>query len=56
LLLWLTEGELKAKTGSKIIAVQDKALNSKYYATKILKMQMRVNVMCKSNWIRQQNN
>jgi hypothetical protein len=52
--LWLTEGELKAETESEIIALQDKALN--YYATKTQKIQMKVNVMCKSNWIRQQNN
>jgi hypothetical protein len=54
--LWITEGDVKAETESEIIAVQDKALNSKYYATKILKIQMTVNVMCKSNWIREQNN
>jgi len=34
--LWLTKGDLKAETESEIVAAQDQALNTKYYATKIL--------------------
>jgi len=34
--LWLSKGDLKAETESKIVAAQDQALNTKYYATKIL--------------------
>ena len=34
--LWLSKGELKAETESEIVAVQDQALQTKYYATKIL--------------------
>ena len=33
--LWLSEGDLKAETESKIVAAQDQALNTKYYTTKI---------------------
>jgi adenosylcobinamide amidohydrolase len=34
--LWLSEGDLKVETESKIVAAQDQALQTKYYATKIL--------------------
>jgi hypothetical protein len=34
--LWLTKGDLKAETESEILAAQDQALQTKYYATKIL--------------------
>ena len=34
--LWLLKGDLKAETDSEIVAVQDPALQTKYYATKIL--------------------
>jgi hypothetical protein len=34
--LWLLKGNLKAETGSEIVAAQDQALNIKYYTTKIL--------------------
>jgi len=34
--LWLSKGDLKAETESEIVAGQDQALNTKYYATKIL--------------------
>jgi hypothetical protein len=34
--LWLMKGDLKAETESEIVAAQDKALQIKYYATKIL--------------------
>jgi hypothetical protein len=33
---WLSKGDLKAETESKIVTAQDQALNTKYYATKIL--------------------
>jgi Ni,Fe-hydrogenase III component G len=36
MLLWLSKGDLKAETESKIVAAQDQALQTKYYATKIL--------------------
>jgi Ni,Fe-hydrogenase III component G len=35
--LWLWKGNLKAETEIEIVAAQDKALNTKYYATKILR-------------------
>jgi len=34
--LWLSKGDLKAETKSEIVAAQDQALQTKYYATKIL--------------------
>ena len=34
--LWLSKGDLKAETEKEIVAGQDQALNTKYYATKIL--------------------
>jgi hypothetical protein len=34
--LWLSKGDLKAETESEIVAAQDRALRTKYYATKIL--------------------
>ena len=34
--LWLSKGDLKAETDSEIAAAQDQALQTKYYATKIL--------------------
>ena len=34
--LWLSKGELKEETESEIVAAQDQALQTKYYATKIL--------------------
>jgi hypothetical protein len=33
---WLSKGDLKAETESEIAAAQDKALHTKYYATKLL--------------------
>ena len=33
---WLSKGDLKAETESEIVAAQDQALQTKYYATKIL--------------------
>jgi len=34
--LWVPKGDLKAETESEIEAAQDQALQTKYYATKIL--------------------
>jgi len=34
--LWLSKGDLKAETESEIVAAQDQALRTKYYATKTL--------------------
>ena len=34
--LWLSKGDLKAETESEIVAAQDQALQTKYYAIKIL--------------------
>ena len=34
--IWLSKGDLKAETESEIVAGQDQALQTKYYATKIL--------------------
>ena len=34
--LWLSKGDLKAETESEIVAAQDQALQTKYYATKLL--------------------
>ena len=34
--LWLSKGDLKAETESEIVTAQDQALQTKYYATKIL--------------------
>ena len=35
-LLWLSKGDLKAETEGEIVAAQDQALNTKYYAKIIL--------------------
>ena len=37
---WLSKGDLKAETESEIVAAQDQALNTKYYATKVLNTEM----------------
>jgi Ni,Fe-hydrogenase III component G len=34
--LWLSRGDFKAETESEIVATQDQAIQTKYYATKIL--------------------
>jgi hypothetical protein len=34
--LWLSKGDLKVETESEIVAAQDQALQTKYYAIKIL--------------------
>jgi len=34
--LWLLKGDLKTETESEIVAAQDQALQTKFYATKIL--------------------
>ena len=36
---WLSKGDLKAETESEIVAAQDQALQTKYYATKILSIE-----------------
>jgi hypothetical protein len=33
---WLSKGDLKAETESEIVAAQEQAIQTKYYATKIL--------------------
>jgi len=38
--LWLSKRDLKAETESEIVVAQDQALNTKYYATKILHTEM----------------
>jgi hypothetical protein len=37
--LWLSKGDIKAENESEIVAAQDQALHTKYYATKILNTQ-----------------
>ena len=34
--IWLSKGDLEAETESEIVAAQDQALNTQYYATKML--------------------
>jgi len=34
--LWFSKGDLKAETDSEIVAAQEQAIQTKYYATKIL--------------------
>jgi len=34
--LWQSKGDLKAESESEIVAAKDRALQTKYYATKIL--------------------
>ena len=34
--LWLSKGDLKAENESEIVAAQDQALLTQYYATKVL--------------------
>ena len=34
--LWLSKGDLKAETEGEIVAAQDQAIQTKYYATNIL--------------------
>jgi hypothetical protein len=34
--LWLSKGDLKAEIESEIVAAQDQALHTNYYATKLL--------------------
>jgi len=37
--LWLSKGDLKAETESEIVTAQDRSLQTKYYATKILNIE-----------------
>jgi hypothetical protein len=39
--LWLTKGNLNAETESEIVAAQDQALQTKNYARKILKTEIK---------------
>jgi hypothetical protein len=47
------KGDLKTETESKILAAQDQALNTKYYATKILPQRWIANADCANNLMRQ---
>ena len=47
------QGDLKAETESEIVAAQDQALNTKYYATKILHTERIANADCANNMMRQ---
>jgi hypothetical protein len=38
--LWISKGYLKVETENEIVAEQDQALNTKYYATKLLHTEM----------------
>jgi len=38
--IWLSKRDLKTETESEIVAAQDRVLNTKYYATKILHPEM----------------
>ena len=51
--LWLWKGDLKAETESEIVAAQDQALQTKYYATKILTQKQRANADFANNLMRQ---
>jgi hypothetical protein len=44
-LLWLSKGDLKAETEGQIVAAQDQAIQTKYYATKILNTE--TDIKCK---------
>jgi len=37
--LWFSKGDLKAETESEMVAPQDQAIQTKYYATKILNIE-----------------
>ena len=51
--VWLSKGDLKAETESEIVAAQDQALNTKYYATKILHTESTADADCANNTMRQ---
>jgi len=51
--LWLSKGDLKAETESEIVGAQDQALNTKYYATKILRTETDSKCRCANNMMRQ---
>ena len=50
--VWLSRGDLKAETGSKIVAAQDRALQTKYYVTRVLKTET-ANAGCFANMTEQ---
>ena len=51
--LWLSKGDLKAETESEIVAAQDQALRTKYYATKMLNKGNIANADFANNLMRQ---
>jgi hypothetical protein len=53
IIIRLTKGDLKAETESEIVAAQDQALQTKYYATKILKTEQIANAGSATNLMRQ---
>ena len=51
--LCLSKGDLKAETESEIVAAQDQALETKYYATKILAQKQIANADFANNLMKQ---
>jgi hypothetical protein len=51
--LWLSKGDLKVETESEIVAAQDQALNTKYYATKYCTQRRIASAHYANNLIRQ---
>jgi hypothetical protein len=51
--LCLSKGDLKAETESEIVAAQDQALQTKYYATKFLAQKQMANADFANNLMRQ---
>ena len=51
--LWLSKGDVKAETESEIVAGQDQALQTKYYATKTLNTEQIANADFANNLMRQ---
>ena len=48
------QGDLKAETESEIVAAQDQALNTKYYATNYYTQRRIANADCANNIMRQE--
>ena len=51
--LWLSKGDIKAETESEIVAVQDQALQTKYYVTKIFSTETDSKCTLANNLMRQ---
>jgi len=52
--LWLSKGDLKVETESEIVAAQDQALQTKYYATNVLNTETDSKCrLCQKNSMRQ---